>query len=100
MVKYSAEEKEQMLLHVEGCAKSGNTIISYCKEHGIKEHVFHYWKKVYGKKKKGKGSFVPLSIASTPPSEDIAIEVFLSVGIRIRFAKVVPVEYIKSLCCI
>lgn len=41
------KERQQMFLVIEGWKKSGQSQQAYCKEQGIRYHIFHYWYKVY-----------------------------------------------------
>jgi hypothetical protein len=97
MVKYTESEKQAMLNHVEQHKVSGMSIRLYCEHHGIKEHVFHYWRT--GKQRnegKSEGKFISLPMSNPT----MLMEVVFPSGASIRFSNYAPVDYIKSLCYI
>jgi hypothetical protein len=97
MVQYTVEEKQLMLAHVAKQGESGLSIRRYCKEHGIAEHVFHYWRTGKNRKAlKPTSKFIELN--ATIPS--MPMDVLLPSGALVRFSHYAPVEYIKSLCSI
>jgi hypothetical protein len=97
MSKYTSEEQQSILNHVEQQKQSGMSIRAYCEQYGIKEHVLHYWRTgKQNKKEKPNGKFISLSFANPC----MMMEVLLASGTTIRFTNYAPVDYIKSLCCI
>jgi hypothetical protein len=52
--------------HIERWKQSGQTQVSYCREHELKPHQFTYWKKRFGRTK-ADISFVPLRFSRNLP---------------------------------
>ncbi|MBU4304898.1 MAG: hypothetical protein KJ893_04655 [Candidatus Omnitrophica bacterium] len=54
--KYQQIEKEQWQRHIERQARSGESIVKYCKTAGLKESGFYRWRRLL--KKSGGAGFV------------------------------------------
>lgn len=73
--------------HVEACSASGGGIAAYCRERGLSEANFYYWRKRLGQaggaasRREPAPSFVEVSMASQPAA---AIELALAGGRRIQ----------------
>lgn len=86
-----------MLSHIEEYLSKEQTISSYCKEHGIKNHVFHYW---YGKYKKlqKKSSLACEGFVEIPlPATTSTLEVRLGNGSSCHFGMLPPIGYLRTL---
>ncbi len=98
-------EKEKMFLVIEGWKKSGLTQQAYCKEQGIRYHVFHYWYKVYRDEQqavvKPTSPFVQLKVQ---PEDNVItaatttnVELLLPDGKRLLFHDQVDACFLRSL---
>lgn len=99
-------EKQQMFLVIEGWKRSDQSQQAYCKEQGIRYHVFHYWYKVYRDEQQAveqpASSFVQLqvkgqaTVAATSPGA-ANVELVLVDGKRLLFHGSVEASFLRSL---
>jgi hypothetical protein len=103
-------EKEQMFLVIEGGKRSGQSQQAYCKEQGIRYHVFHYWYKLYRDEQqattKPAATFIELQVQqeATIPAITTSItttatnvELLLPDGKRLLFHSSVEACFLRSL---
>jgi predicted acyl esterase len=86
---YTREEQDQLLSLWK---QSGKTIEAFCKEHNIKPHVFHYWKRKRTTKPCAT-DYIPIPM----PSYAGVLEYVDTNGKRIVFYQPVPVSFLKEL---
>ncbi|HSH65829.1 MAG TPA: hypothetical protein VLB84_08530 [Bacteroidia bacterium] len=87
------EEKQLML---DDWKASGQSIATYCKEHGIAYHSFFYWqKKLSSSSRVSKKKFIKLSPPSSSPV--LSTEIIYPNGKRIVFHCPVEVSILKQL---
>ena len=87
-----------MFKHVVQYQASGQSIVSYCKKHGINPHNFYYWRKVFNStedKKPGMQSFIEIPFASTSSSHSVQLR--MPQGHSLEFATLPPVDYLRQL---
>jgi hypothetical protein len=94
--------RKQMFIHIEEWQKSKLSQKSYCSEHSISYHVFHYWYKVYRdgksvKKQKRSSSFIKLQVEKTSSETSVHAELILADGKRLIFHEAVSSSYLKAL---
>lgn len=93
--------REQMFSMISLWQQSGLTQKAYCKEHGIRYHVFHYWYKCFRdlQSPPEDEGFIPLKIqASNSVNTSYAhVELLLSDGKRLLFHQAVSSDYLKAL---
>jgi hypothetical protein len=85
-----------MLVHIEKYLLKTQTIRSYCLEHSIKDHVFHYWYGKYKSLQKESSvtkSFVEVALTVT----SCLVEVKGSNGCSCHFTSLPPVTYLHQL---
>jgi hypothetical protein len=98
-------DKQEMFLMIEGWKRSGLSQMEYCKEQGIRYHVFHYWYKVYRDEQQATvnppSSFVQLQVETefdtTPPITATNVELVLPNGKRLLFHGSVEASFLCSL---
>jgi hypothetical protein len=102
-------DKQQMFQVIEKWKKSGQSQQAYCKEQGIRYHVFHYWYKIYRDEQKAgvrpaspfvqlqvQGEdHVPLATTSIPTATNV--ELLLPNGKRLLFHGSVDASFLRSL---
>ena len=96
MEDLSLQMHDKMFAHVEQCLTKDQKIRSYCLEHNIKEHVFHYWYGKYRRLQKGpleQEGFVEVSL----PNTRCSLEVSIPTGCRCHFINLPPADYLRKL---
>jgi hypothetical protein len=91
------EVREQMFSIITSWKQSGLSQKSFCEQHNIRYHVFHYWYKCYRNSQvaaKDEG-FIPLKIQ--PSGNDAYVEMLFSDGKRLLFHHPVSSDYLKAL---
>src|SRR4051812_27794184 len=103
MMQQGEQVKEQMYAHIEQWKQSDLTQKSYCEQHTIRYHVFHYWYKLYrdehlGAQPQTKPSapFIPLTLSTSPATAAFA-ELHHSGGHHLLFHQPVSADYLKVL---
>lgn len=106
---YSSEAEQQMFSMIGCWQQSGLTQKSYCEQHSIRYHVFHYWYRKYRKYRDSQTSdkqpgFIPVQLQSsaaiafqTPSAVGAHIELVLTDGRRLLFHQPVSADYLKAL---
>jgi hypothetical protein len=93
--------REQMFSMITLWQQSGVSQKSFCEQHNIRYHVFHYWYRCFRDLQvpaKDKG-FIPLKI-QPPTSENTScpnVELLLADGKRLLFHSPVSSDYLKVL---
>src|SRR3954468_1268306 len=104
-MEYSEEVQQQMFSMIECWQQSGLNQKTWCEQHSIRYHVFHYWYRKYkdvplSDKQAG---FIPLQLqpaAATPsitPPVGVHTELLLADGRRLLFHQGVSADYLKAL---
>jgi len=93
--------REQMFSMISLWQQSGITQKSFCEQHNIRYHVFHYWYKCFRDLQsptKDEG-FIPLKIQpSNPVNTSCAqVELLFGDGKRLLFHQPVTSDYLKAL---
>lgn len=93
--------QEQMFSVIMSWQQSGLSQKSFCEQHNIRYHVFHYWYKCYRDLRspaKDEG-FIPLKIRPSISVNDSRphVELLLSDGSRLLFHQPVSSDYLKAL---
>jgi len=72
---------------VGGHLGSGLTIQKYCRQHGLAESAFYFWKAQL-KRGKPQPGFVPVSVSAPGPAPAVAghVEILLAGGHRVRLS--------------
>ena len=93
--------REQMFSMIRSWQSSGLSQKSYCEQHLIRYHVFHYWYKCFRDlqspvKKEG---FIPVKIQPSDAVNTacVQVELVLADGKRLLFHKPVSCDYLKAL---
>ena len=89
--------EEQMYKAIAGWQASGLSQLEYCKVHGIRYHVFHYWYKKYNSRdvaSKHQQGFIALQVGEQRAAY---AEVCFASGHRVSFHQPVSVDYLKAL---
>lgn len=92
------EVTRQMFSHIDQWKNSNQSQKSYCDDHNIRYHVFHYYFKRYRERqaeKKDPASFVKLSINQS--SSVAHAELILPDGKRLVFHQPVASDFLKAL---
>lgn len=90
---YSDLEKQEL---IDQWNQSGKSKISFCKEQGLNYHSFNDWVRRRNRRKKsGKSSSVPLSIAATAGSNFATLT--LKSGTRVILHQPVEAVYLLAL---
>ena len=83
----------QRLLEEKG--QSTQSVKDFCRDKGIKEASYYYWRTRLGGNQEKDGSlFSPIEIQAKPGS---GVIVELPGGVILRFGELPPVEYLRSL---
>ena len=80
--------------HIDQRINSGQTVATYCEQHGISVASYYYWQQKLKLAPKP-GNFIKLQAA---PSMN-RVEVVLPNGIRICFDELVAVSYLNEILC-
>jgi hypothetical protein len=95
------EVKKQMFAHIDHWKSGNQSQKSYCIDHNIRYHVFHYYFKRYREvqaDRKDARSFVRLQLDPLDPSTQVAhAELILPDGKRLVFHKPVGSDFLKAL---
>lgn len=95
-MKNSQQNPEEKQLMLADWKASGQSIATYCKEHGIAYHSFFYWqKKLSSSSSLQKKKFIKLTPSS--PSPVLSTEIIYPNGKRIVFHSPVDVSILKQL---
>ena len=99
MMRNNAEVKSNMFSHIDQWKSSNQSQKSYCIEHGIPYHVFHYYfkryREVHVKRNEDMPSFVKLRL--DPPGVMAHAELILPDGKRLVFHQAVSSAFLKAL---
>ena len=83
----SKGKREYWSSHIERWQESGSSQTEYCKEHGLKDHQFTYWKKRIVQTET-EGKFVSLNLSSftnqQPPQPGCPLRVVVSSGLKVE----------------
>ena len=91
--------REQMFSIISSWQQSGLSQKSFCEQHNIRYHVFHYWYKCYRdlqSSTKDEG-FIPLKIQPSVNDSCAYVELLLADGKRLLFHSPVSSDYLKAL---
>ncbi len=92
------EVRKQMFSHIEQWKNSNQSQKSYCIDHNIRYHVFHYYFKRYRdeevEKKDNTSSFVKLQVNQSPTKAHS--ELIMPDGKRLVFHEAVSSDFLKS----
>ncbi len=62
------QKRRHWQAHIESWQRSGLSQVAYCREHGLKQHQFTYWKKRTNPKARHDIAFVPLRCSQNLPA--------------------------------
>jgi hypothetical protein len=93
------EVQQQMFKCVEQCQQSGLSQKTWCAQHAMRYHVFHYWYKRYrdAQAVNKRSTFIPLKIKPCSDTLTAPAELLLPDGKRLLFHQPVSSDYLKSL---
>lgn len=94
------EVQKEMFAMVSHWQQSRQSQKSYCEQHGIRYHVFHYWYKRFRDSQgvNQDATFIPLQIKSLQTvSTNAGIELILADGKRVLFYQSVSADFIKAI---
>lgn len=95
----SDEVKNKMFIHIDQWKNSNQSQKSYCIDHNIRYHVFHYYFKRYraahAGRKDNTPSFVKLQLEQSPARAHA--ELILPDGKRLVFHEPVGSDFLKAL---
>jgi transposase-like protein len=83
--------------------KSGLSIASFCRQHGLADSQFYTWLRIYRPKgeQQSKRDFIPLQIpaasAPLPDTSSLYAELVLAGGTSIKFYQPVAATYLRTL---
>ena len=80
MTDQKREDWAKLIAEQEG---SGQTIRAYCKDHGVADHAFYYWRKRLQKSDPGQSKPVQFALLETVASAP-ALELLLVSGEQLR----------------
>ena len=105
-MEYSEEVQQQMFSMIGCWQQSGLTQKSYCEQHSIRYHVFHYWYKKYRDTQLSdkQAGFIALQLKPASSTASITTlpatvhtELVLADGRRLIFHQGVSADYLKAL---
>jgi hypothetical protein len=109
-MQYSEETQRQMFSMIECWQQSGLAQKTWCEQHSIRYHVFHYWYSRYKDTRLSVAAikepgFIPLQLqpaattpGTTPPAAaGVHTELLLMDGRRLLFHQPVSADYLKAL---
>ena len=77
--------------------RSGKSVRSFCKDRGIAEHVFYYWRKRLRRQSQPvRFALVERSAASPEPSAPAGLELVLTTGERLRIGAGVDAAALRT----
>ena len=86
-VEESKRKREYWRSHIERWQESGSSQTEYCREHGLKDHQFTYWKKRIVQTE-AEGKLVSLKLSSftnkQPPQPGCPLRVVVSNGLKVE----------------
>lgn len=89
--------RENMILLLEQCEKSGKSIKSYCLEKNIPEWKYYYWKnRIEQERQKEQAGFVPITKKPQAKISDHIVIEYPS-GTRLHIPSGMPANQIASL---
>lgn len=94
MEDITSSKATQMRDHIDQRIICGQTVATYCEQHGISVASYYYWQQKLKRAPKT-GNFIKLQAA---PSMN-RMEVLLPNGIRICFGELVAVSYLNEILC-
>src|SRR4051794_11493277 len=107
-MQYDNQTQQQMFLMIASWQQSGLDQKTYCEQHSIRYHVFHYWYKKYRDAQLSapaaikEHGFIPLQLTPPPATAfrtpaGVHTELILPDGRRLLFHHQVSVDYLKTL---
>ena len=87
------ELEKQMFSHIQKWEQTSLSQKDYCKEQGIKMHIFSYWLDKYRKQFSKNNDFVQINGLNTKGD----IHLHFPNGVELILPDHTPVEYLKSL---
>ena len=96
----AASLQELMFSNIREWQQSGLTQKTWCEEHQIKYHIFHYWYKRYRSSDPSPATpnqFIALQIQPAAVASAAYMELLLADGKRLLFHQLVSSDYLKAL---
>jgi transposase-like protein len=94
---------EEKVNFIQEWEKSGQSIASFCRQHGFADSQFYSWLKVYRSKteRQPQSEFIPLQITApstaVPDTPSLYAELVLAGGASIKFYQPVAATYLRTL---
>lgn len=98
-MRASDQDKESMFSLIRKWQASGMSQKTFCKEHDLRYHVFHYWYSQF-RVSTAEGSSVPgrfIHLQTSSSTPDVFVEVNFTGGSSIIFHQPVSADYLKAL---
>ena len=92
-----SQHQAQMLDMIKTCMESGVSNKTFCKNQGITEGVFYYWRKRYQQKSTPQEErFIPVHV-KTPQPLNKEIEICYPNGVRVKLPEGMEISLLHSL---